>query len=197
MNIFRRAPKQEEDNLTVDGLTNTVLATRKDRSSWESSARREKGTDMDLIDPNEIIEKVEKIAYYTVVKSFPRLINVAAEGSPPDYKVMMIAENIEYVREWAVTLLGYMDKIWATIMMEKYEANTMKLRIRTAFHQLKRDMPPEDRVKYRSLVTMVFNLVLARCEDMKDGQKALLLKVNREQVSVKMSRSGSNEPGGR
>ena len=50
-------------------------------------------------------------------------------------------------------------------------------------------MTYEEKKRYGVILHMVRDMCLARCEDMKDGHKPLLLKVRREELGVHMSRS--------
>lgn len=99
-----------------------------------------------------------------------------------------VLANRNYERPWAIAALGYLNKVWPTIWMSPFEADTTKLRIRTAFHDIRKSMSYEEKRRYGIILRMARDLCLARCEDMKDGHKGLLVKVKREDLGVHISR---------
>lgn len=103
--------------------------------------------------------------------------------------------TVKHERPWAIATLGYLNKVWPTIWMTPWEADTTKLRIRTAFHDIRKAMTYQEKKTWGVVLRMARDLCLARCEDMKDGHKPLLLKVKREELGVHMSKGERNMGG--
>ena len=105
-------------------------------------------------------------------------------------------------RLWAVSALVYIDTVMPTIWMGVYEADTAKMYVRTAFHDIRKQMRHDNTLTYEEkqncilLLRAVRDLALFRCEDTKDGRKALLLKVRREELGVHMTKGAPNVKGG-
>jgi len=181
--ILHRNPNREPDT-TQDVITNTAVATR-NQSAQEAENRRDKGIDIDMIDPEEITQELQALAHFKYAKLIP--------GAKAEDKTEL--KEFEGTRPWAIAALGYLNKVWPTIWMTTYEADTTKLRIRTAFHDIRKAMSHEDKKRYGVVLRMVRDLCLARCEDMKEGHKPLLLKVRREELGVHMTRGEAKPPG--
>jgi hypothetical protein len=167
-----------EPDMTQGVIANTAVATRH-QSAQEAENRRDKGIDIDMIDPEEITQELQALAHFKY-----RVPKLNTDGT----KSIMEFEDRDGVRPWAIAALGYLNKVWPTIWMTTYEADTTKLRIRIAFHDIRKAMTPEDKRRYGIVLRMVRDLCLARCEDMKEGHKPLLLKVKREELGVHMTR---------
>lgn len=232
MRLFGRGKEVQEDNTTLDGLGNTALYTRKSGSAQEAEDRQNKGIDIDMIDPEEIIKSLETIAQYEtlVAVELPQKDNegniifeqvpaldahgeviyevgtVEANGivfptkkpvlvNKP--KIVKTYEKKTVTRPWAIAVLGYLNKVWPTIWMSPWEADTNKLRIRTAFHDIRKSMTFEEKQYWGVVVRMALDLCLARCEDMKEGRKPLLLKVRREEMGVHLTRGIPQKVGGK
>lgn len=174
-----------EPDTTQDIITNTAVATR-NQSAQEAENRRDKGIDIDMIDPQEITQELQAIAHFKY-----RAPKLNTDGT----KSSIEFEERDGTRPWAISTLIYLNKVWPTIWMTTYEADTTKLRIRTAFHNIRKAMGPEDKRRYGVVLSAVRDLCLARCEDMKEGHKPLLLKVRREELGVHMTRGEAKPPG--
>lgn len=92
-------------------------------------------------------------------------------------------------RAWLIAALGYLNKVWPTIWMSSFSADTTKLMLRTAFHEIRKTMPLTDKAAFSVVLNMIRDLCIARCEDMKEGHKALLLKVMRQELGVRLDKS--------
>jgi hypothetical protein len=112
-----------------------------------------------------------------------------------------VAVNIN--RQWATAALVYLDTVMPTIWMGTWEADTSRLYIRTAFHDIRKQMRHDGTLSYEQkqncvlLLRAVRDLALFRCEDTKEGRKALLLKVRREELGVHMTKGAPNVKGGK
>ncbi len=184
LNRILHRGKQQEDTTTQDVITNTAVATRHQVPAYEAENRRDKGIDIDMIDPQEIVEELQMLAHFTYSVKVNRLMT----GPDNISHVVAVDEQRQGTRPWAIAALGYLNKVWPTIWMTTFEADTTKLRIRTAFHDIRKSMSYEDKRRYGIVLKMVRDLCYARCEDMKEGHKPLLLKVKREELGVHMTR---------
>jgi hypothetical protein len=183
--LHRGSGKQqnEEDNTNQAVFTNTAIATRHQPSAQEAENRRDKGIDIDMIDPEEITQEIQALAHFTYSVKVNKLVDVEGKA-----QIIAVDEPRVGTRPWAIAALGYLNKVWPTIWMTTFEADTTKLRIRTAFHDIRKAMSYEDKKLYGIVLKMVRDLCYARCEDMKEGHKPLLLKVKREELGVHMTR---------
>lgn len=104
-------------------------------------------------------------------------------------------------RLWADAALVYVDTVVPTIWMGAYEADTAKMYIRTAFHDIRKQMNHDPSMSTQQkkdcvlLLRSIRDLAIFRCEDMKEGRKPLLLKIKRESLDVHMSRGVANNGG--
>lgn len=176
---LRGDQQPQEDNPTDAGVVTTAVGTRRYPSAQEAENRRDKGIDIDMIDPEEIIQELKTLAHGEWTET-------QMVGEAPNIQVLQIKHQFD--RPWAIAALGYLNKVWPTIWMSTFEADTTKLRIRTAFHDIRKSMSTKDKKEYSIVLKMVRDLCLARCEDMKEGHKPLLLKVKREELGVHMTR---------
>lgn len=221
---LRKVPTQKEDNTALENLSNAQVYTRKQSSAQDAEDRQNKGIDIDMIDPKEIIDELQCLAHYEIEELvdapvtdkdgnvvFEKVPLVGSDGVAVFEDVPVEANGIvllskrvvlvsvpkigkklvhrENIRGWAVAALGYLNKVWPTIWMTPFEADTMRYKIRIGFHDIRKTMSYEEKKKYGVVLHMIRDLCLARCEDMKDGHKPLLLKVKREELGVHMSRS--------
>lgn len=175
-----RGAVTEQTDPALEAYTNTAVQTRTTASDQET--RKEKGIDIDMIDPEEVIKELRALAHYTITK--PVLL-----GFDPENKPVIKDTVVHGSRPWAVAALVYIDKTWPTIWMKEFEADTMKLRIKAAFDDIRKTMPFEEKKRYGVILKAVENMCRARLEDTKDGHKALLLKVRREELGVHMTKS--------
>lgn len=226
--LHRNKPQPQEDTYLEDAVTHAAVQTR--RTASEQEERSNKGIDSDMIDPQEIIEKLEELAYEevyethemqakdekgeflyqqipatdatgnTVYNMFPvkgskEIIKQPVMVTKPILNKVVVQKTVQ--RVWAIAVLGYLNKVWPTICMTPYEADTTKIRIRSAFYKIRKSMAYEEKRKYGVILLMAQDLCLARCEDMKDAQKALLLKVQREDLRVHLNKSNPAIGGGK
>lgn len=240
LNIFGRKRKPEEEYTTEAVLAQTALLGMHQPTAQELEARRDKGIDLDMIYPQEIVETLQPLCFDSEreiqVEIVKDVIATLPNGSPIFEEVAVRDANGEIVyedvllpqadntfkpgkraimekkalifkekavetkkihvrgRTWLIAALGYLNKVYPTIWMSTHHADTMKLRIRTAFHEIRKTMPPEDKEAFGAVLIMIMDLCLARCEDMKEGHKPLLLKVRREDLTVRMAK-GVEKPG--
>lgn len=180
----------QEENQTLGAMANTQIATRHQNSAQEAEDRQNKGIDIDMIDPQEIVEELSFLAHYEYKAPVRTLVT---KGGITD--IVVSDETRIGTRAWAVAALGYMNKVWPTIWMSPYEADTLKLNLRTAFHDIRKSMTYDEKKKYGIVLRMVRDICLARCEDMKDGHKGLLIKIRREELGVHMSRGNTGKEG--
>lgn len=192
LGILHRNKPLEEDNSTDSAIAISAVQTRNQQSANDVETRRDKGIDIDMIDPEEIIWELQQLAHFVYTIKVNRLID-AEEGEQA--KIVTVDEDHVGTRPWAIAALGYLNKVWPTIWMSTFEADTTKLRIRTSFHDIRKNMTQEDKSRYGVVLKMVRDLCLARCEDMKEGHKPLLLKVKREELGVHMTRGNGNTLG--
>ena len=190
--LHRDKPSSSDDNQILGSMANTQIATRRNNSAQEAEDRQNKGIDIDMIDPQEIVEELTYLAHYEYTAPVRTLIT----GNNGISQLVVVDEKRVGTRAWAVAILGYMNKVWPTIWMAPYEADTLKLNLRTAFHDIRKNMTYEEKKKYGIVLRMARDLCLARCEDMKEGHKGLLIKVRREDLHVGMSK-GNERVGGR
>ena len=116
----------------------------------------------------------------------------------------MVKESVavEASRLWAVAALVYLDTVMPTIWMGTFEADTAKLYVRTAFHDIRKQMRHDCSLSFEEKQSCVIllraarDLALFRCEDTKEGRKPLLLKVRREELGVHMTKGAPNVKGG-
>ncbi len=181
----RRPP--EEDNPTEAATVIAAVQTRRPISAQEAENRRDKGIDIDMIDPEEIVQEFQSLAHFKYTVKVTKLV-----GEAPNIQVVTVDEERVGTRPWAIAALGYLNKVWPTIWMSSWEADTMKLRIRTAFHEIRKNMTSEDKRLWGIVLKMARDLCIARCEDCKEGHKPLLLKVKREELGVHMTRGQGN-----
>jgi hypothetical protein len=191
-NILHRNKQNQEDNPTDSSVAIAAVGTRHQVSAHEAENRRDKGIDIDMIDPEEIVQELQQLAHFSYAVKVNKLI-----GEAPNIKLVTVDEVRQGTRPWAMTASGYLNKVWPTIWMSIFEADTTKLRIRTSFREIRRSMTYQDKHDYGVYLRMIRDLCLARCEDMKDGHKPLLLKVKREELGVHMTRSNGNQVGGK
>jgi len=163
---------------------NNVMAPR---SPGDRADRREKGIDIDMIDPEEVMLELEQLAHYQHIKRVTRF-----EGEPPNAKAVVTEEITVESRPWAVAALVYLNKVWPTIWMSPYEADTKKLVLRTAFYDIRKSMSLYEKRKYGVILKAVENLCVARLEDTKDGHKPLLMKVESHKLEVSTNRGLPN-----
>jgi hypothetical protein len=193
LNLIRRNKPTEEDTVSQDALANTMVYTRNQESAADLEGRQSKGIDIDMIDPQEINKELESLAHFNYTVKVNKLVNVQTpNGIISD--VVQVDDGRVGDRPWAIAILGYLNKVWPTIWMSPFEADTTKLRIRTAFHDIRKSMSYDEKKRYSIIWRMARDLCLARCEDMKDGHKGLLVKVKREDLGVHISR-GNNGVG--
>jgi len=183
----QKAPDQDTI-IQETTITNTAVATRRQVSAQEAENRRDKGIDIDMIDPEEIVQELQQLAHFNYYIKVDKLVTIENNGHGLISQVVRVDEPRLGTRPWAIAALGYLNKVWPTIWMTTFEADTTKLRIRTAFHDIRKSMNPDEKQAYGVVLKMVMDLCLARCEDMKEGHKPLLLKVHREELKVGMSR---------
>lgn len=115
----------------------------------------------------------------------------------------MVKEVKEVQRErlWASAALVYLDTVMPTIWMGSYEADTAKMYVRTAFHDIRKQMRHDPSLTFDQkrectlLLRAARDLALFRCEDTKEGRKPLLLKVRREELGVHMTKGSPNVKG--
>jgi hypothetical protein len=193
--LLHRKPSQREDDSAINNFASQQIFTRNQSSAQEAEDRQNKGIDIDMIDPQEIISELQSLAHYEYTVKVNKLITNMVNGVPSSY-VAVVDENRIGTRAWAIAVLGYLNKVWPTIWMSSDEADTTWLGVRVAFHDIRKCMSYEEKKKYGIILRMSRDLCLARCEDMKDGHKALLLKVRREELGVHMSR-GNDKIGGK
>jgi hypothetical protein len=104
-------------------------------------------------------------------------------------------------RLWASAALVYLDTVMPTIWMGSYEADTAKMYVRTAFHDIRKQMRHDNSLTFEQkqncvlLLRAARDLALFRCEDTKEGRKPLLLKVRREELGVHMTKGTPNVKG--
>ncbi len=177
--LRRENTTEEADSETAGNIAYAAVQTR-NQSATDAEDRQNKGIDIDMIDPQEVIMELEGLAHYEQPQG--RLV-----GEPPNVQYVPLPP-IRLTRTWAIAALGYLNKVWPTICMSTYEADTTKLRIRTAFHDIRKSMSYEEKKKYGIILRLTQDLCLSRCEDMKDGTKALLLKVRREELGVHLKK---------
>lgn len=226
-----KSSTSQDDVQTMGPMATAQIYTRNQASAQEAEDRQNKGIDIDMIDPQDVIAELQCLAHYeytvledTVAKDEDG--NILYESVPlknPDGSVVMedkridangvvlLQKQVVYVKQpkiakqlvkkegtrcWAIAALGYMNKVWPTIWMTTEEADTTWLSIRTAFHDIRKCMSFAEKEKYGIVLRMARDLCLARCEDMKDGHKGLLIKIRREELGVHMSK-GSSSVGGR
>jgi hypothetical protein len=213
---FRGKPTQKEDNTALEQLSSAQVYTRKQSSAQEAEDRQNKGIDIDMIDPKEVIEELQCLAHYetetwedTPITDndgnvvFEKVPLIGSDGQPVFEEVPVEANGLillskrvvmvsapkmgkklvhrEFIRGWADAALGYLNKVWPCIWMTPFEADTTRYRIRTGFHDIRKSMSYEDKKRYGVFLHMIRDLCLARCEDMKDGHKPLLVKVRLEE----------------
>jgi hypothetical protein len=177
-----------EDTQALAAMANAQVYTRNQSSAQEAEDRQNKGIDIDMIDAKEVVEELQLLAHYDYTVPVRKLI--MPDENHSDIKV--VDESRLGTRAWAVATLGYLNKVWPTIWMSPYEADTTRLNIRTAFHDIRKSMTYEEKKRYGIILRMARDMCLARCEDMKDGHKALLLKVKREDLGIHMTRGTGN-----
>lgn len=177
---IRRDKQGGQEDTELAGVANTAVATLPQRRAIDEQNRSEKGIDIDMIDPDEVVAMFTSIAEYTIPQ-------YKLMGEPPNVQVVQLPPIVKD-RPWAKSILIYLNKVWPTIIMEPYYADTMRLRIQTAFSDIRKSMGNEDLKRYKSMVKAAENLCLARCEDMKGGNKATLMKVQSSSLTVKMRR---------
>lgn len=194
LGLLHRGKNVQEDNVTQDSLANTAVYTRNQGSAQEAEDRQNKGIDIDMIDPLEITKELQALAHFECVVPVRKLIDKQTAGGIVS-DVVVVDELRLGTRPWAVAALGYLNKVWPTIWMSPYEADTTKLRVRAAFHDIRKSMTYQEKKQFSIVLRMARDLCLARCEDMKDGHKALLLKVRREELGVHMSRGNEKVSG--
>jgi len=194
LNLIRRNKPTEEDTVSQDALANTMVYTRNQESAADLEGRQSKGIDIDMIDPQEIIKELEGLAHYKYTVKVNRIVDVPAPNGGFMSSVAQVDAERVGDRPWAIAVLGYLNKVWPTIWMSPFEADTTKMRIRTAFHDIRKSMSYVEKKQYGIILRMAKDLCLARCEDMKDGHKGLLVKVKREDLGVHISR-GNNGVG--
>jgi hypothetical protein len=217
----------QEDNSAVNAVATAQVYTRNHASAQEAEDRQNKGIDIDMIDPQDVIAELQSLAHYEYsvledVVAKDDKGNIQYESVPlrnPSGEVVWENEQIEAngvvllkrkvlftqqpkvakemvtkvgTRCWAIAALGYMNKVWPTIWMSPEEADTTWLSVRTAFHDIRKCMSYAEKEKYGIVLRMARDLCLARCEDMKDGHKGLLIKIRREELGVHMSRGNNN-----
>lgn len=153
----------------------------------ERSDRRELGTDIYLLEATEAINVIKSLAYATITET--RQIPYDDHGIT---KLAETTRTYDAGKPWAKSILIYLDTIWPTIWMSPWEADTKKLVIRTAFYDIKKSMPKEDRVVYRTVVNACMNLCIARLEDCKDGHKDMIVKIDTHKLEVSTNRSVTN-----
>lgn len=109
-------------------------------------------------------------------------------------KLVKVSSKVERTRLWATAALVYIDTVMPTIWMGTYEADTAKLYVRTAFHDIRKEMNKDNSLSFAQkqncvlLLRAIRDLCLFRLEDTKEGRKALLLKIRHEALDVKMTR---------
>lgn len=233
LNIFHKTQNPEDFSAEAI-LAQTKLLQAHQPPAQELEARRDKGIDLDMIFPQEIIETLSPLCFNREleiqVEVLQDTIATLPNGSPifEDVALRDADGNILYEdvllpqsdgtvkagkraimekravrfkqkvvqtkkitvggKPWLVAALGYLNKVWPTIWMSTWHADTMKLRLRTAFHEIRKSMPPEDKTAFSVVLNMIRDLCIARCEDMKEGHKPLLLKVRREDLTVRMAK---------
>jgi hypothetical protein len=225
---LRGKPSAQEDNQAVNAVATAQVYTRNQTSAHDAEDRTQKGIDIDMIDPQDVIAELTALAHYeysvledvlavdkdgeTVFEDVP-LKNpdgsVVLEDKRVDTPsgIVMFQKQVVYVKQpkmakqmsiktgtrcWAIAALGYMNKVWPTIWMSPEEADTTWLSVRTAFHDIRKCMSYAEKAKYGIVLRMARDFCLARCEDMKDGHKGLLIKIRREELGVHMSRGNNN-----
>jgi hypothetical protein len=186
---LHREKKEETIDMETPAYTNTAVnQVMQPKSPGERQDRREKGIDIDMIDPEEVVLELEQLAHYTRTVRTP--IQYDEKGiTKITYKEEITTES----RPWAVAALIYLNKVWPTIWMSSYEADTKKLVFRTAFYDIRKTMSPTDKRKYGVILKAVENLCVARLEDTKDGHKPLLMKVNRNSLEVTTTKGLTNQ----
>lgn len=113
-------------------------------------------------------------------------------------KIVRELVEVPKSRLWAVAALVYVDTVMPTIWMGSFEADTAKMYIRVAFHDIRKQMnhdlslSHEERKNCVLFLRAVRDLCIFRMEDTKEGRKPLLLKVRREELGVKMTRGTEN-----
>jgi hypothetical protein len=223
---LRGKPTAQEDNQAINAVATAQVYTRKS-SAQEAEDRQNKGIDIDMIDPQDVITELQALAHYeyqvwedtlavnkegeVLYEDVPlknRDGSIVMEDKRIDANgVVLLQKQIVYTkqskmakqlitkfgtRSWAIAALGYMNKVWPTIWMSPEEADTTWLSVRTAFHDIRKCMSYAEKQKYGIVLRMARDLCLARCEDMKDGHKGLLIKIRREELGVHMSRGNNN-----
>lgn len=222
-----KKPEPESD-AAMEQLSNTQVYTRNQGSAQEAEDRQNKGIDIDMIDPAEVVAELKVLAHYeyqvfedvpltdekgaVVYESAPLLDGdgkVVYQDEPVEVGggLCLLAKKVVYTKQpklvrqlvsktgtraWAIAVLGYLNKVWPTIWMSPDEADTTWFAVRTAFHSIQKSMTYSEKQKYGIILRMARDLCLARCEDMKEGHKALLLKVKREELGVHMSKGPVN-----
>ena len=185
---LHREKKEETVDMETPAYANTAVnQVMTPRSPGERADRREKGIDIDMIDPEEVIRELEALAHYTRVIRTPMPYD--DKGIT---KIAFQEETVVETRPWAVAALIYLNKVWPTIWMSSYEADTKKLVLRTAFYDIRKSMPQADKRKFGVILKAVENLCTARLEDTKEGHKPLLIKVNRNSLEVTTTKGLTN-----
>jgi hypothetical protein len=232
MGLLRRDKKPPAEESPTESNIAYAAVQGRNGSAQEAEDRQNKGIDIDMIDPQEIVRELEGLAHYDnyvyetvpevdekgkpVYESVPALdgsgkvvyqdVPVNANGTVLVMKQTVMVQRQKtvkalvkrsFTRAWAIAALGYLNKVWPTICMSPYEADTTKIRLRTSFHDIRKTMTFDEKQRYGIILKMVRDLCLARCEDMKDAQKALLLKVKRDDLSVHLSRGNGAGVGGK
>ena len=114
LNILHRGKGPEEDNPTESSIVVTAVGTRNQPSAHEVENRRDKGIDIDMIDPEEITRELQQLAHFSYHVKVNKLINAEAGGNA---KIVLVDEEREGTRPWAIAALGYLNKVWPTIWM--------------------------------------------------------------------------------
>jgi hypothetical protein len=221
---LRREKTQPENDAALEQLSNTQVYTRNQNSAQEAEDRQNKGIDIDMIDPAEVVTELKYLAHYEyqvlekvpvtddkgeIVYELAPFLDSAGkivyQDEPVDAGngIILLAKRALMTKQpkmawqlvtktgtrvWAIAVLGYLNKVWPTIWMSPDEADTTWFAVRTAFHSIQKSMTYAEKQKYGIILRMARDLCLARCEDMKEGHKALLLKVKREELGVHMSK---------
>lgn len=105
---------------------------------------------------------------------------------------IMTRAPVKKTRPWALAALVYLNKVWPTIWMSPYEADTKKLVLRIAFYDIRKSMTWDEKRRYGVILRAVENLCVARLEDTKDGHKPLLMKVESHKLEVSTNRGLTN-----
>jgi hypothetical protein len=185
---FRHNKAEEAEDMATPAYTNTAVNNvTQPRSPGERADRRDKGIDIDMIDPEEVMRELQGLAHFerTVKKREPKLVG---EGINAKLGYEDTETTFTETRPWAVAALVYLNKVWPTIWMSPYEADTKKLVLRTAFYDIRKSMNPDEKRKYGIILKAVENLCVSRLEDTKDGHKPLLMKVESHRLEVTTNR---------